>query len=167
MFDIAWTELLVLAIIIIVVVGPRDLPKVMRSIGSFMRRARALASQFQSDLDQLARESEIDELRNQARAYQQKFREPLQELDASIDPTTGDRVKTATDRTDGGEPSPETSAPAEPADDAPAEPADDAPDPQGEPAESTSKATETDKDRREAMSGQASPAAQENEGGRG
>jgi len=159
MFDIAWTELLVLAIIIIVVVGPRDLPKVMRSIGSFMRRARALASQFQSDLDQLARESEIDELRNQARAYQQKFREPLQELDASIDPTTGDRVKAATDRTDGGEPSPETGAPAEPADDAP--------DPQGEPAESTSKATETDKDRREAMSGQASPAAQENEVGRG
>jgi len=86
MFDIAWTEMLVLAVIIVVVVGPRDLPKVMRAIGSFMRRARAMASQFQSDMDQLARESEIDELRKQARAYQQKFRHPDKELDKLVDP---------------------------------------------------------------------------------
>jgi len=91
MFDIAWTEMLVLAVIIIVVVGPRDLPKVMRAIGGFMRKARALASQFQSDMDQLARESEIDELRKQARAYQDKFRQPMRELDKLVDPTTGER----------------------------------------------------------------------------
>jgi len=93
MFDIAWTEMLVLAVIIIVVVGPRDLPKVMRAIGGFMRKARALASQFQSDMDQLARESEIDELRKQARAYQDKFRQPMRELDKLVDPTTGERVE--------------------------------------------------------------------------
>jgi len=92
MFDIAWTEMLVLAIIIIVVVGPRDLPKVMRTIGGFMRKARALAGQFQSDMDQLAREAEIDELRKQARAYQDKFRQPVRELDKLVDPTTGEPV---------------------------------------------------------------------------
>lgn len=92
MFDIAWTEMLVLAIIIVVVVGPRDLPKVMRSIAGFMRKARALASQFQSDMDQLARESEIEELRKQARSYQEKFRQPMRDLDKLVDPTTGERV---------------------------------------------------------------------------
>lgn len=93
MFDIAWTEMLVLAIIIIVVVGPRDLPKVMRAIGGFMRKARALAGQFQSDMDQLAREAEIDDLRKQARAYQDKFRQPMREFDKLVDPTTGERVE--------------------------------------------------------------------------
>jgi len=86
MLDIAWTEMLVLAVLIILVVGPRDLPRIMRAIGSFMRRARAMASQFQSDMDQLARETEIEELRKQAKDYKQKFRYPERELDKMIDP---------------------------------------------------------------------------------
>ena len=55
------------AIITIMVVGPRDLPKVMRAVGQWVRRARELAREFQSGLDQMAREAELEELRDTAR----------------------------------------------------------------------------------------------------
>lgn len=66
MFDIAWTEMLVLVVVAIVVIGPKDLPKVMRTLGGWMRKARALAGEFRFSLDELAREAELDEIRKNA-----------------------------------------------------------------------------------------------------
>lgn len=86
MFDIAWTEMLVIAVITIVVVGPRDLPKVMRAVGSMIAKARALAGKFQSDMDQLARESELDELRREAREMRERLNAPKRELGRMINP---------------------------------------------------------------------------------
>ncbi len=76
MFDIAWTEMLVIAIVTIVVVGPRDLPKVMKTIASVVARARAFASKFQADMDELAREAELEELRAQAKAMHARLTAP-------------------------------------------------------------------------------------------
>lgn len=86
MFDIAWTEMLVIAVITIVVVGPRDLPKVMRTVGTMIAKARALAGKFQSDMDQLARETELDELRREAREMRERLNAPKRELGRMIDP---------------------------------------------------------------------------------
>jgi sec-independent protein translocase protein TatB len=63
MFDIAWTELLVIAVVAVVVVGPKDLPKMMRVAGQWMGRARAMADQFRRSFDDMARQSELEELR--------------------------------------------------------------------------------------------------------
>lgn len=86
MFDIAWTEMLVIAVVTIVVVGPRDLPKVMRSVGSMVSKARALAGKFQSDMDQLARETELDDLRREAREMREHLNAPKRELNRMVNP---------------------------------------------------------------------------------
>ena len=63
MFDIAWSELFVILIVALVVVGPKDLPKLMRTAGQWAGRARAMADQFRRSFDDMARQSELDELR--------------------------------------------------------------------------------------------------------
>jgi len=67
MFDIAWSELGVIAVVALVVIGPKDLPKVLRSVGQWTAKARSMAREFQSGLDDMVRESELDELRKAAR----------------------------------------------------------------------------------------------------
>ncbi|PPR77736.1 MAG: Sec-independent protein translocase protein TatB [Alphaproteobacteria bacterium MarineAlpha2_Bin1] len=64
MLDIGWTELLVVGLILIVVVGPKDLPKVLRTIGQWTRKVKKIARDFQDNIEDIARESEIDEVRN-------------------------------------------------------------------------------------------------------
>src|ERR1043165_5248318 len=56
MFDIAWSELLVVGVVAWVVVGPKDLPKLMRTAGQWAGRARAMADQFRRSFDEMARE---------------------------------------------------------------------------------------------------------------
>ncbi len=63
MFDIAWSELALIAAVALIVIGPKDLPRVMRTVGQWMRRARAMASEFQRNFDDMVREAELDELR--------------------------------------------------------------------------------------------------------
>lgn len=58
MFDIGTAELVVLAIIALVVVGPKDLPKLMRSVSAFVKKMRGFASEFRSGLQDLADEVE-------------------------------------------------------------------------------------------------------------
>lgn len=61
--SIGWSELLVLAVVAIVVVGPKELPRLMRVVGHWVGKARAAAREFQSAFDDLARESEMEEMR--------------------------------------------------------------------------------------------------------
>lgn len=63
MFDIGlgWQEMVVIALVAIIVIGPKDLPGVLRSVGKWSRKARSLAREFQSGLDDMVREAELDE----------------------------------------------------------------------------------------------------------
>jgi sec-independent protein translocase protein TatB len=63
MFDISWGELLIVLVVALVVVGPKDLPKLTRQAGQWVGRARAMADQFRKSFDDMARQSELDELR--------------------------------------------------------------------------------------------------------
>lgn len=65
--DIGWWELVVTAMVAIIVVGPKDLPKLLRVVGKWTARARAMASEFQRGLDEMAREAEVEELREKMR----------------------------------------------------------------------------------------------------
>jgi sec-independent protein translocase protein TatB len=61
-------EILVIGIVALLVVGPRDLPLLMRKIGKVMARARSMAHEFRSSFDEMARQSELDELRKEVQA---------------------------------------------------------------------------------------------------
>lgn len=62
MFDVAPTELLVVAVIALIVIGPKDLPKAMRVVGYWIGRARGVARQFRSGFDAMVREAELEEM---------------------------------------------------------------------------------------------------------
>ena len=63
MLEVGWSELLVIAIILIVVVGPKDLPAMMRTFGRVMGRVRTMANEFRSQFDEAMREAELDDVR--------------------------------------------------------------------------------------------------------
>ena len=66
--DIGGLEILVIGLVALLVVGPKDLPLLMRKVGKFMARARAMANDFRSSFDEMARQSELDELRKEVEA---------------------------------------------------------------------------------------------------
>jgi sec-independent protein translocase protein TatB len=63
MFDIGWSEMLVILVVALVVIGPRDLPKVARQVGRWTGKARAMAREFQRSFDDMAREAELEEIK--------------------------------------------------------------------------------------------------------
>jgi sec-independent protein translocase protein TatB len=66
MFDIGWSELLVIGIVALVVIGPKELPGVLRAIGQMMGKVRRMASEFQGQFNEAMREAELEDLRKQA-----------------------------------------------------------------------------------------------------
>jgi len=64
MFDIGWTEILIIAVVAIIVVGPKDLPRMLRTLGRYAGQLRRTAGEFRSQFDDVVRESELDELRS-------------------------------------------------------------------------------------------------------
>lgn len=62
MLDIGWSELLVIAVILIVVVGPKDLPPMLRAFGKMMTRLRKTAGEFRSQFDEALREADMEDV---------------------------------------------------------------------------------------------------------
>ncbi len=62
MLDVGWSELLVLGVLALLVVGPRELPRLMRTVGQWVNRARTMARDFQRGMEDVAREADIQEL---------------------------------------------------------------------------------------------------------
>lgn len=85
MFDIGWQELFLIGVVALIVVGPKDLPKVLRSASHVLNRARAMSREFQAGLAEMAREVELDEIR---RNVERTARFDLgEELRSAADPT--------------------------------------------------------------------------------
>jgi sec-independent protein translocase protein TatB len=61
-------ELLIIGAVALIVVGPKDLPILLRRVGQWMGRMRAMAAEFRASFDELARQSELDELRKEVEA---------------------------------------------------------------------------------------------------
>lgn len=66
--DIGAGELLLIGIVALVVVGPKDLPVLMRRLGQFTARLRGMAAEFRASFDEMGRQSELDELRREVEA---------------------------------------------------------------------------------------------------
>jgi sec-independent protein translocase protein TatB len=62
MFGVDSSELLIIAVVALVVIGPKDLPRVMRVVGQWVGRARGMARHFRSGIDEMIRQSELEEL---------------------------------------------------------------------------------------------------------
>ncbi len=138
MLDIGWWELAVVAMIALIVVGPKDLPRIMRVVGRWAGKARAMAREFQSSVDDMVRESEVAEITKEVESV--ATFDVTKELDNAIDPTgapaygdDGAAPSPASEAADTAPPEPETQ-PAPPAAAEPA-PADTAPpEPETQPA---------------------------------
>ena len=83
MFEIGWSELLVIAVVAIVVVGPKELPRMMRTFGSYMGKVRRMVGDFQRQFDEVVRESEFEEVRKAIHSVREST--PSLDLKAPID----------------------------------------------------------------------------------
>src|SRR5690348_18446795 len=63
MIDLSWSHILIVLVVALVVVGPKDLPRLMHTLGRWMAKARAMADQFRRSFDEMSRQAELDELR--------------------------------------------------------------------------------------------------------
>lgn len=85
MFDIGWQELFLIGVVTLVVVGPKDLPRVLRTGARYMQKARAMSREFQNGLAEMAREAELDDIKQRV---ENAARFDLgDELRKSVDPT--------------------------------------------------------------------------------
>ena len=65
MFDIGWSEMALILLVALVVIGPRDLPRVARTMGKWVAKGRAMAREFQTALEDMAREAELDKVKSE------------------------------------------------------------------------------------------------------
>lgn len=65
MFDIAWSELLVIGVIALIVLGPKDLPKALKLFTYWTRKARGMMRDFQGHMDEMVRQAELDEVKRE------------------------------------------------------------------------------------------------------
>lgn len=85
MFDIGWSELFLIGVVALIVIGPKDLPVAMRTAAKFFSKLRGLSQEFQSSVAEVVREAELDELR---RKVERAGRiDPASAVKSAVDPT--------------------------------------------------------------------------------
>lgn len=90
MFDVSWSELLILGLVALIVVGPKDLPRFLNMLGRYAGVVRRQANEFRSVFDQAMREAEMDEIQKEVRAVSDGVKASLDEATRSVE-----SVKTA------------------------------------------------------------------------
>lgn len=86
MFDVAPSELLIVAIVALVVIGPKDLPKALRFVGHWVGKARGMARHFRSGIDTMMREAELDEMDKKWRAHNEEIMRAYPNIDTALPP---------------------------------------------------------------------------------
>jgi sec-independent protein translocase protein TatB len=86
MFDIAPTELLLCAVIALVVIGPKDLPKAMRFVGNWVGKAKGMARHFRSGIDTMMREAELEEMEKKWREHNEAIMRAYPQIDTTVSP---------------------------------------------------------------------------------
>jgi sec-independent protein translocase protein TatB len=66
MFDIGWSELVLIGLVALIVIGPKELPTVLRTVGQYMGKIKRMASEFQGQFQEALREAEVADLKEQA-----------------------------------------------------------------------------------------------------
>jgi sec-independent protein translocase protein TatB len=85
MFDIGWSEMAIIMLVALVVIGPKDLPRLARTLGQWVAKGRSMAREFQRSLEDMAREAELDDVK---REIEKVGRTNIrQSIEKTIDPT--------------------------------------------------------------------------------
>lgn len=94
MFDISWSEFLLIGVVALVVIGPKELPAVMRTLGQWTRKVRGMAAEFQSQFQEAMREAEMTDLKKEVDnlAEDVKRFDPLKDMRDDIQ-SLGEGVK--------------------------------------------------------------------------
>lgn len=130
-FDIGWTEIAVVVVVAIIFIGPKDLPRVLRTMGEWIAKAKSLTREFRGYVDEMIREAELDEVKREIESigdadvgrYVENTIDPTGEIKDAFDFGGSEFDGTPTSRADvAPEPTP-AEIPAEPETPAPAEPA--------------------------------------------
>jgi sec-independent protein translocase protein TatB len=117
MFDIGWNELLLIAVVAIVVIGPKDLPRAMRFVGQWTGRAKRVARDFQNQFNEAIREAELEDVKKSVTELGKI--DPLADVKREMTKAEGD-VRAALDKPKPAEPAAASVAPAAPIEPAPA-----------------------------------------------
>src|SRR5580692_1989691 len=72
MFDLSWTHILIVLVVALLVVGPKDLPRMMHTVGKWVGKARGMADQFRKSFDDMTKEADLDELRKEIDALRRE-----------------------------------------------------------------------------------------------
>lgn len=93
MLDVGWTEILVIAIVLIIVVGPKDLPQMLRTFGRMMSKMRGMAGDFRQQFDEALREADLDDVKKTIGEAQKL--NPLNTIREAVNPLRqmGDEIK--------------------------------------------------------------------------
>jgi sec-independent protein translocase protein TatB len=120
MFDIGWSELVVIAVVALIAIGPKELPAVLRTVGQYMRKIRGMASEFQGQFQDAMREAEmadlkksVDEMTDVAKGYTDF--DPLADVKKSVESFSADPLGESSKATDTASASPEAAAQTTPA----------------------------------------------------
>jgi sec-independent protein translocase protein TatB len=115
MFDIGWMELLVIGVVALIVVGPKDLPKLFRSVGQFMGKARGMAREFQRSMEQAADDSGLKEAARDLNAVNRTLKTPTGSARKYAETLVKGADTSKADKPKGEAAEPATPAPATPA----------------------------------------------------
>jgi sec-independent protein translocase protein TatB len=85
MLDLAWSEIALILLVALVVIGPKELPNAIRGVAEFIRKARQMASEFQVHVDEMMRESKLDEVKKQIDEVRTGIYDVKRDVERSID----------------------------------------------------------------------------------
>ncbi len=85
MFDVSWSELLILGLVTLIFVGPKELPRFLNTLGRYLGVVRRQANEFRSVFEQALREAEMDEIQKEMRAVSDGVKASLDEATRSVD----------------------------------------------------------------------------------
>ena len=96
MFDISWTEFLLIGVVALVVIGPKELPGVLRTLGQWTRRVRGMAAEFQNQFQEAMREAEMADLKKEVDdiTHGIKSYDPLKDVRSDLE-TAGKDIKSS------------------------------------------------------------------------
>jgi sec-independent protein translocase protein TatB len=120
MFDIGWSELLVIGVVALIAIGPKELPGVLRMVGQWMGKIRRMASEFQGQFQEAMREAEMEDIKKQvddmtSAASSVASFDPIGDLSREFETAIEDKPKEPEPQVATAPPAPDATTPAEPA----------------------------------------------------
>jgi len=85
MLDLAWSEIALILLVALVVIGPKELPNAARGVADFIRKARRMAAEFQVHVDEMMRESKLDEVKRQIDEVRTGFYDVKRDVERAVD----------------------------------------------------------------------------------